>query len=445
MNAPWLGTLGVVALGACVSAAPRETISVPTADGRLVSVDSVTAGYTVGGLHVIQRRSYVNDIVAVDLYLLGGAQQLTPATAGIEVLALRAAEYGTARYPDRESLRAMMRTGSTFIIEPTSDWTLVGFRGLADQFDSSWAVFADRVVHPTLDSSAVAVAQRRMILAARARDISPDGALVMLADSVAFAGQPYGLEVTGTEASLATLTPAALQRYVRDQFVTSRMLLVVVGSVSRATVESAVARTLGDLPRGRYVWHPPAPAPPRRSQSLTRVERRTSTNYLLGYFQGPPITSPDYPAFELATNLLGARLSNAIRGQRSLSYDARAPFLGRAIAAGGVYVSTPDPAQVLPIVRGVLDTLRTTTLRWLSMDNFVREFVTLYLADNESSAAQAGSLAAAQIYYGDYRKASAAMALLRAVNPYQVKAAAQKYIQNIPFVYLGDTAILSQR
>lgn len=405
--------------------------------------DTTTMDYVVGGVHVIQRQVSANDVVAVDLYLLGGTQQLTPTNAGIEALTLRAAEFGTDHYPNRAWQRARARTGSVFLVEPTSDWTLVGFRGLVEQFDSTWALLADCVMHPTLDSSNVAVARQRMILAARARDISPDGALRLLADSVAFTGHPYGLEPEGTEASLSTLSPAALQRYAREQYVTSRMLLIVVGNIPRAAVEAAVTHTLGTLPPGSYTWHPPASVAPRAAPSLTVVQRSTSTNYLLGYFQGPPITSKDYPAFELATHLLGARLSNDIRQERSLSYAASAPFLGRALATGGIYVSTPLPADVMPIVQAVLDTMRSTELPFAGLDYFRRQFVTRALAAKGSNAAQAASLAEAQIYQGDYHKAIEERAPFRDVSPYRLEIVAREYMKNTQFVYLGDTTRMS--
>ncbi len=400
-------------------------------------VDSGTTDYVVGGVHVIQRQVSANDVIAVHLYLLGGTQQVTAATAGIEPLALRAAQYGTDHYPARTWQRARARTGSVFQVEPMSDWTLVSFRGVAEQFDSTWALLADCILHPTLDSATVAVARQHMILAARARDISPDGALSQLADSVAFTGHPYGLEPSGTEASLAAISPAMLRRYVQAQYVTSRLLLVVVGNIPRAAIEAAVARTLGMLPAGTYAWHPPEAVAAHRAASLTVVQRATATNYLLGYFQGPPVTSRDYRAFELATYLLGARLSNAIRQERSLSYAAGAPFLGRALATGGIYVTTLYPAEVLPIVRAELDSMRSTEISAQGFDYFVRQFVTRSLVARGASDAQAAGLAEAQIYEGDYHKANVTTPF-RDVSPYKLRQAAKQYMRNTQFVYLGD-------
>ncbi len=419
---------------------PRaRTTSIPAVVERTVSVDSATVDYTVAGVHVIQRQRVANDVVAVNLYLLGGVQQLTPATAGIEALALHAAEYGSARYPGPLSRRAMARTGSVSIVSPSSDWTLIGFRGIAEQFDSTWAVFADRLVHPTLDSNSVRVARQRMLLAARARGMSPDGALWQLADSVAFVGHPYALDPDGNEMSLAELGAPAVQQYVRDAFVTSRMLLIIVGNVPRSTVEAAVTATIGTLPPGSYVWHPPPPVP-RHPASFTAVQRPTATNYLLGFFQGPAVTSPDYPAFELATELLGARLSTAIRQDRSLSYAVSTPVLDRALATGGVYVSTPAPARVMPLITQFIDSVRGTPIQRMGLRFFTRQFVTSHLAANSTNTAQAGSLGIAQIYRGDYHQADATMSLLGHVSPGDLQQAARTYIRDIQFVYLGDTA-----
>ncbi len=409
---------------------------------RMLSGDTLTSDYTAGGIHVIQRQTPTIDVVAVDLYLLGGTQQLTPERMGIEALALKAAQYGTDHYPVRTWQRAMARTGSEYFVDPASDWTVIGFRGVVEQFDSTWNVFADLLDHPTFDSAGVAVARQRMILTARLRDISPDGALRLLADSVAFAGHPYSLEPEGTETSLAKLTPADLARYAREQYQTSRMLLVVVGNIPRAVVEAAIARTLGLLPRGSYVWHPPSPVSPHAGPAITAVQRSTSTNYLLGYFQGPPVTNRDYPAFEIATHLLGARLSNSIREDRSLSYAAHAPFLGRALASGGIYVSTPLPDEVMPIVRAVMDSMRTVEISRQGLAFFTEQFATRRLAANGSSSAQAQSLAEAQIYEGDYRKASAKHDEFRNVTPGAIELASRMYMRNVQFVYLGDTTRL---
>lgn len=437
-----LRTLGLVALAgaavACATTRPERSMAVTTEDGRLVPLDSVTISYTVGGVRVIHRPNFANDVVAAQLYLLGGTRQLTPATQGIESLLLQASEYGTATYPGEAARAAWARTGSQLTIDATTDWTRYGFRGIRQEFDSSWNVFADRLMHPSLGAKDVALVRARASARIRQRMDNPDGYVSLLADSVAYAGHPYALQPDGTEASLAALDSAALARYVAEQMVTSRMLLVVVGNVSRAQVEAAVTRTLAALPAGAYVWTLP-PVRPRTASSVALMPRPLATNYVLGYFDGPPASDPDYPAFRVATALLSARINYAVREQRGLSYTAGAPFLERGVAAGGVYVTTTAPGRVLPIIKAQVDSIRRLSYEGVSMRYFTDQFVLDYLAENMNSVAQADFLARAQLYRGDYRKATQAMEEIRGVTAPRVKAAATRYFAGVRFVYLGDT------
>ena len=79
-----------------------------------------------------------NDVVAANVYLLGGAQQLTPATQGIETLLLASSERGTKRFP-REKVRQLTAgLGSQISIGPSEDWTLFGFTSVRSTFDSTF-------------------------------------------------------------------------------------------------------------------------------------------------------------------------------------------------------------------------------------------------------------------------------------------------------------------
>src|SRR4029077_19712696 len=120
-------------------------------------------------------------------------------------------------------------------IEPSQDWTLFGLRCIRATFDSTWAIFADRVVAPTLDSSEVEFTRAHLVSAVSQTDEDPDDLLNRLADSVEYAGSPYALSPTGTAPSLRAIALGQLRRYHATQLVTSRMLLVVVGNVDRAT------------------------------------------------------------------------------------------------------------------------------------------------------------------------------------------------------------------
>jgi zinc protease len=399
--------------------------------------DTLTQQFEVSGIPVILRRVTANNVVAANLYLLGGVRQLTPATQGIELLLLEASERGTARYPREALRRKMAALGSAIGVSPGLDWTTVGVRATVGGFDSTWAIMADRLMAPRLEPAEVELVREQLVTAVRQRTDSPDALLDHLADSIAFTGHPYALDPVGTEASLASFTVADLRRYQQAQLVTSRMRLVVVGNVSRARVERLVRGTIGRLPRGTYAWTPPAPPEPLPSDRVI-VSRSLPTNYLKGYFHGPPATSPDYIALQLASAVLSGRLFAEVRGRRNLTYSVNAPFEERAFAVGGLYVTTTQPDEVLRIMLQQLDALRNGTITDAGLERLVQQFIVTYYLDNETNADQANLLAGAALYQGDYRRAGRFVDELRAVRPEDIRRAARTYMTNIRWAYVGD-------
>lgn len=430
---------------ACATARPEQALSVTTSDGRLVPLDSVTSTYMVNGIKVIHRPNAANDVVAVSLYLLGGVRQLTPATQGIERLLLEAADYGTARYPGGAARSAWSRTGSQQSLSAEPDWTMYGFEGIRQEFDSSFSVFADRVMHPGLAPKSIKLASARLLTRLRQRKAHPDGLVSLLADSIAFAAHPYGLNPDGTESSLSSLDSATLGRYVAEQMVQSRMLLVVVGNVTRADVERVVSRSLATLPAGSYQWTLPAPLP-RMTNNATFILRPVPTNYIYGVFQGPSASDPDFPAFRMATALLSSRVSQTVREENGLSYAAFAPFTERGVSTGGLYASTTSPAQVLPMMKKAITDMKEFPIDGqINMRYIAEQWIIDYLGENSTSASQADFLARAQLYHGDYRKASDEMESLRRVTSIGVRSASIKYFKNIQFVYVGDTTKVERK
>jgi zinc protease len=409
-----------------------------------LALASATTSFDVSGVRVILRQNDANNVVAANLYLLGGTRQVTDANAGIEPVLLDVSERGTARYPKNALRRAMSRLGSEIVVAPNADWTMMGIRSSTEVFDSTWAIFADRVMHPTLAKSEIALVKAQYLSGIRQRRDDPDALADYLADSIAYVGHPYSISVVGNEKSIQSFDSAALRQYHQSQFVTSRMLLVVVGNVDRAHIERLVSQTLGQLPRGSYKWS----APPRVPESPTAlvVERRQlPTNYILGYYSGPLASGPDYQALRVATSVLTGRMFAEIRTRQNLTYDVHAPFVDRAATAGGLYVSTVSPDTTLKLMRAAVVDLQQGMLDPVGLKELEQQFITEYFLDNETNAAQADFLARSQLYEGDYREADRFVDELKSVTPEAVQRVARRYMKGFRFAYVGDPSKLDPR
>jgi zinc protease len=405
--------------------------------------DTATSEFSVDGLRVILRRNTASDVIAANLFLLGGVQQLTAETQGIEPFILAVSERGTKKY-SKDALRlAMNRTGGAITIDPDDDWTVFGLRSTKTTFDSSWAVFADRLMYPTLDSAEAELVRDQLLSAARQQRLHPDAALRILADSLLYTGHPYAMATEGTEQSLSTMRVSTLRDYLTKQFVKSRMLLVVVGNVERPRLEALVRSTIAKLPAGNYRWTPPPPV--RSIERGSYVERQQlPTNYIIGYYAGPPASNVDYNALRIATAVLSGRLFTEVRSKRNLSYAVDAPFIERALATGGVYVTTVAPDQVLRIMRDEITELQNDLVDPAGLRRLVQQFLTDYFLKNETNNDQATFLARAALYEGDYQAADRFVDDLRRIRPDDVRRVAREYMRNFRFVYLGDPAKLSR-
>ena len=418
---------------------PGAAAPAPAAPRAPGAADTLTTKFEVSGIPVILRRVTANNVVAANLYLLGGVRQLTAATQGIENFLLEATGHGTAKYP-RDVLRTKMaRMGSAIGVSPGLDWTTVGVRSTVTTFDSTWMIMADRLMAPTLAPAEVELVRTQLVTGLRQRKDSPDALLDALADSVTFPGHPYALDPVGTEGTVSAMTIADLRAFRTAHMVTSRMLLVVVGNVTRDKVEGLVRRTIGTLPRGSYAWS--LPTPPTDVRGAYVVEKRAlPTNYLQGYFHGPVASSKEYAALRLACAVLSGRLFNEVRSKRNLTYSVNAPFVEHALSTGGLYVTTTSPDEVLDIMREQVQALKAGVITTDGLERLVQQFIVTYFLDNETNADQANMLARAELFQGDYHRASHFVDDLRAVTPMDIHNAAVAYMTNIRWAYVGDPA-----
>ncbi|MCU0633360.1 MAG: insulinase family protein [Gemmatimonadaceae bacterium] len=424
--------------------APVPPPSTPPRTGVAVGVDTITESFQVGALRVLLRHVTSNDVIAANLYLLGGTRQVTPATAGIESFLLEVSERGTQRYPKAVLRQKMAALGTAIGVNPSLDWTVVGLRATASTLDSTFAIFADRIMRPRLDSTEIEFVREQLVTAVQQRNDTPESLLDHLADSMAFTGHSYGIDPIGTDASLSRLTRAQLLAFHKEQFVTSRMLMVVVGNVTRAKVERLLRGSLATLPAGSYRWSLPDSLPTMPT-AVTYARKELPTNYIKGLFAGPRAGTRDYHALRFATAILSGRLFSEVRSKRNLTYSVNSPFLEHGVASGGLYVTTVEPNAVLDIMRQEIRALQGGTITAESLERLVRGFIVEYYLDNETNAEQADLLARAELYEGDYRKAAAFTETLRSITPQDIQRVAREYMKNVRWAYVGNPGRVTPR
>ncbi|MFN6962624.1 MAG: M16 family metallopeptidase [Pyrinomonadaceae bacterium] len=412
----------------------------PAATPKLNDLDAQAAAVTefdVNGLKVIVKRRPSAATVAAGLFIRGGARNVTDKTAGIENLMVNAAVEAGKKYPRTAVRQAVARSGGSIGASAGRDFSVFSLASTRQSFDRLWDIFADVALDPAFDPSDVERVREQILTGIRSSEITPDAALEALEQRVIYAGHPYGNDVAGTAATIASFTPQQLRDHHKRVMQTSQLLLVVVGDVDPAVLKGRVATTFGRLPVGDYRETPIRPIDFSKP-TLDIMTRSLQTNYVQGLFEAPALGSPDFYAMRVATNILQEMVFNEVRVRRQLSYAPGADLGSDAANTGSIYVTAVDANRAVSVMLDQIKTLKSKTLNQAAIEDLTGQFLTTYYLKQQTNAAQAGDLARYELLGGGWRNSFRFLERIEAVTAEDVRRVANKYMKNIRFVVVGD-------
>ena len=181
-------------------------------------------------------------------------------------------------------------------------------RSLAGGLQLGMEVIADLVLRPTLDGAELArevgvIAQE----IAEAAD-TPDDFVFELAQAAAFAGQPLGRPVLGSEASIGAADPAALAAWRARLYAPDRLVVSAAGAIDEAELLALAERLFGDA-RSDGAAEPLAGAFIGGRATQTR---RLEQAHVVFYLPGVGATDADYFAMRVFAEALGGGMSSRL-------------------------------------------------------------------------------------------------------------------------------------
>lgn len=419
------------------SAAAAASVRVARPATALADTAKLVTEFDVNGLKVLVKRREGSQTAVVGLFLRGGATNINEKNAGIEALMLDLASEASANFP-RERMRSessRMGTGISYGIN--YDYSALIMGTTRRNFDRSWQMFTDVALHPSFAPDDFERVKNRLIVTRNDDQDTPDSYLQQLQSRSIYAGHPYVNNPEGTAESIKRLTLEDVKRYHQQIMQTSRLMLVVVGDVDPQQIRERVAASLGKLPRGNYQASSP-PGLAFDSPTVDITTRDLPTNYVMGTYVAPSMTTPDIYAMRVASSILQTRVFTEVRVQRNLSYAPDA-FLGSQRAnVGGIYVSAVDANQAVGVMLNEIARLQHEPLDPNEIKGTVQQYLTKHYIGQQTNAAQAGELAQYELIGGGWRNSADYIDHLRAVTPADVQRVAQKYMRNLRFVVLGN-------
>lgn len=424
----WAGVL----LLFLVSLAAAQPASVAVSDQQ-----SLVSEFDVNGLKVLVKRRPGSMTVAAGLFFRGGTRALPKDSAGLESFMLSVATEGSRKYPRAVLRRELASTGSSIIGGSNYDFSLMALASTREHFERNWDIFTDVALNPAFDMRDVDLTRSKIITGLQGREDDPDNQLQMLVDRTLLLPTSYGNDPSGTVESIGRFKAEDLRAYHAKLMETSRMLLVFVGDLDAEMIRTTVTASFGQLPKGNFQT-PPVPKIDFERSTLDVVKRDLPTNYVNGIFSAPSFSDPDYPAMRVAINLLRERVFEEVRVKRNLSYAPNADIGSLAANTGSIYVTAVDANQAVSLMLDEIEGLKTTLVDPREISAVGGHFLTTYLIERETNAAQARDLAIYELIGGGWRNSFNFVESVQRVTPVQVRDAARKYMRNIRFMVVGD-------
>jgi zinc protease len=263
-------------------------------------------------------------------------------------------------------------------------------------------------------------------------------------DEVFYKGHPYRLDPSGVESSITAITVAQMRQHLGENLKTSKLLLVVVGNVTKADLMKKVEATFGKLPAGDYKPGVPPPAL-QTIPTLKVVEKELPTNYIQGAFSAPKQADPDYSPMMVAMDILQWRLFEEVRTKRNLSYAPAAGFENQLANRGFIYVTAVKPDTTIKVMLGELKKLQTEPVSAKDLKNRIALFLTGYYTRNETNASQASFLATNEISGLGWQAGDKFIERIKNVTAADVMRVANKYFHNLQFVVIGNPKLIDEK
>ncbi len=392
--------------------------------------------FTSHGIKVILRNTSANNVVAVVLGVEGGLAYgdndnaaIAEGTAGIMTAS------GSKKYP-KEAFRNQLAALSTSVGGSGGLYNMqFTLRTTSMSWNKAWDIFSDVVLNPAFDTVEAQRQQQASENAIESRSSDAESYTEFVQDSLWKLGT--NLNRVATVEEVEKLKLSDLAAYHHKMLERSRMILVVVGKVSKADIEKKLA-AFDAVPMGSFshpdVAHINAPT----KSSVAMMSRDLPTTYVTAHFSGAGLGTADWWGQRILYEILDKRLFDEIRTKRNLSYAPQAYVTGTHKNYYGVLsLQSVLPDSATGVLLGEVRKLQSTPVGKQELEDAKAGRITTAYYRMQTNLDVATNLLNNQIESGDWRTLFRIVPETEKVTAADVQRAATRYLHHFTFVTLG--------
>jgi zinc protease len=336
------------------AAAASGSVEEAGKSGRINFSSGIKKRTLPNGMTVIVRENPAFPTAHLRMVLRGaGAVGDAPGKSGLAKLTARSLRRGTATRSYEQITSALEFTGAELEVMAGVETAVAIGKFLKTDLETGMSLLADMLISPSFPAEGVEVERAVAISEAEAADNNARDRAWRAFNEIVFSGHPYGNPPDGSSGDLAAATIDDIRSFHAATYRPDAAILVVSGDVTIDEIEALAIEKFGSwrVP-GDPLWRAAAPAAlesPKRKRA--DMPEKVQNVFFMGFPTIMP-SHPDYPAYQLMTNILAggdltSRLYQSIREKEGLvyyvyGYDAPRAYGSTFQITGGV---APDKLE----------------------------------------------------------------------------------------------------
>jgi zinc protease len=307
------------------------------------------------------REDHTLPLIHLGFFFGGGKLMESKANAGITSLMLRSMLRDSKTKSADQIYRQLELYGGALVPVVQDDYFGFYLSILSVNIDSGLELVGQMIKSPKFDPEEIA-RQKRLQSGALLGQTSSEAARHGVREAL-FGDYPYALDPNGTEASLANITPEAVQAWYKTTVEDKKPVVVIVGDTEGTSLAAYFVHNFSGS-RFQDVKVPEGFTKPLENKAVIEASGNAGSSSVVMSFQAPPEGDEDsYPLMVLQNyvSVLKDRIQDGLRSAFNVSLVYEPELRGGSMTAC-VTSAAADEEQALSILSNELQRLATTQI-----------------------------------------------------------------------------------
>lgn len=367
MSAGYAGAVAAAVIALSVSAGAGSAQAAGdkmTKSNKTMNIQEVQSP---GGIRAWLVEEHSVPLIAMRFAFAGGSAQDPKGKGGLANFMTSMLDEGAGDLTAEQFQERMEDLAMRMSFQDGRDTFYGNFQSLTENRDKAADLLRLAITKPRFDGAAVDRIRGQLLANLAFAKKNPNRVAANAWVAAAFPNHPYGRPATGTEETVATITPADLEVYRKRVFARDHLKVAVVGDINAAQLGALLDKVFGDLPEKGDLAAVPAINLDGKGK-LEVVDMPVPQSVVVFGMEGIKRKDPDFiPAFVM-NHILGgggfaSRLMEEVREKRGLAYGVYSYlqyYDSAEFLAGQVATKNEKVAESIEVIRAELKRMADT-------------------------------------------------------------------------------------